>query len=432
MTLTVKTSAIARKFTTEWGDVSVTWIPPEGLELQDSAAIATIDEEGRLIEPAVIYGKQKLAGNRRGTVQRIVRITDRDGNLKYLDNFQTGEKLPDGTKAVEVFYNFIPDTCKIRLDMGAIDEQDRFENRPLVKGIGDHEVGMGYHFDGFGEELPIRTGYKLLGCRYTTMNGQIVYIPLKLLKKGFDITGQELSGDLNIQLIWEPNVNDVKVQFFDGEVKQALEGNIKVVQGHGARIKGLAPGTIAAFANWIRRLGTGLVAKQSGVKTHKVSWAKLPPGLDWPDNYQTDGLNEDFISNIEDDVVLEEPPMRTGHIMLVDGRVATVVCEVTNADTGVILRDFEFGRTPVKGNLRIQYKIIEEEQYSLHFEANGGTLDSQPVVRYDRKTNSATVQTSYIPTREGYTFKGYKVIKCTHQTALGVSLGDDRYETYRY
>ncbi|MDR2818248.1 MAG: InlB B-repeat-containing protein [Endomicrobium sp.] len=429
MTLTVKTSAIARKFTTEWGDVSVTWIPPEGLELQDSAAIATIDEEGRLIEPAVIYGKQKLAGNRRGTVQRIVRITDRDGNLKYLDNFQTGDKLPDGTKAVEVFYNFIPDTCKIRLDMGAIDAQDRFESRPLVKGIGDHEVGMGYHFDGFGEDLPIRTGYKLLGCRYTTMNGQIVYIPLKLLKKGFDITGQELSGDLNIQLIWEPNVNDVKVQFFDGEAKQALEGNIKVVQGHGARIKGLAPGTIAAFTNWIRRLGTGFVAKQSGVKTHKVSWAKLPPGLDWPDNYQTDGLNEDFISNIEDDVVLEEPPMRTGRIMLVDGRVATVVCEVINADTGRILTGFEFGRTHVKGNLRIQYKIIEEEQYFLHFEANGGTLDSQPVVRYDRKNNSATVQESPIPKREGYTFKGYKAIKCTHQPALGVSLGDDRYET---
>lgn len=230
-------------------------------------------------------------------------------------------------------------------------------------------------------------------------------------------------------MIWEPNVNDVKVQFFDGEVKQALEGNIKVVQGHGARIKGLAPNTLAAFANWIRRLGTGLVAKQSGVKTHKISWAKLPPGLDWPDNYQTDGLNEDFISNIEDDVVLEEPPMRTGRIMLVDGRVATVVCEVTNADTGVILRDFEFGRTPVKGNLRIQYKIIEEEQYSLHFEANGGTLDSQPVVRYDRKSNSAIVQASHIPTREGYTFKGYKAIKCTHQTALGVSLGDDRYES---
>ncbi|MDR2645375.1 MAG: InlB B-repeat-containing protein [Endomicrobium sp.] len=432
MTLTVKTSAIARKFTTEWGDVSVTWIPPEGLELEDSDATATIDEEGRLIEPAVIYGKQKLAGNRRGTVQRIVRITDKYGNLKYLDNFQTGDILPDGTKAVEVFYNFIPDTCKIRLDMGVldmgvIDAQDRFESRSLVK---DHEVGMGYHVDGFGEDLPVRTGYKLLGCRYTTMNGQIVYIPLKLLKKGFDITGQELSGDLNIQLIWEPNVNDVKVQFFDGEVKQALEGNIKVVQGHGARVKGLAPNTLAAFAGWIRRIGTGLAARQSGVKMHKVSWAKLPPGLDCPDNYQTDGLNEDFISNIEDDVVLEEPPMRTGRIMLVDGRVATVVCEVRNANTGQLIPNFQFGRTLVKGNLKIQYKIIEEEEYSLHFEANGGTLDDHPpIVNYNRKRNEASVRASNIPTRAGYVFKGYKAIKCTHQTVLGVRLGDDRYET---
>ncbi|MDR1474154.1 MAG: InlB B-repeat-containing protein [Endomicrobium sp.] len=429
MTLSIKTSSIARKFTTEWGDVSVTWIPPEGLELQDSVAIATIDEEGRLIEPAVIYGKQKLAGNRRGTVQKIVRITDSDGNLKYLDNFQTGDRLPEGTKAVEVFYNFIPDTCKIRLDMGAIDAQNRFENSPLVKGIGDHEVGMGYHVDGFGKDLPVRTGYKLLGCRYTTMNGQIIYIPLKLLKKGFDITGQELSGDLNIQLIWEPNVNDAKIQFFDGDIKQALEGNIKVVQGHGARIKGLAPSALAAFANWIRRLGTGLAAGQSGVKTHKISWAKLPPGLDWPDNYQTDGLNEDFISNIEDEVVLEEPPMRTGRIMLVDGRVATVVCEVKNANTGEILKNFQFGRTPIKGNLRIEYRIIEEEKYSLHFEANGAILDSHPLVNYDIKKNVANVQASDIPIRNGYVFKGYTVIKCTHQTILGVSLGDNSYET---
>jgi hypothetical protein len=279
MTLTIRTSAISRKFITDWGDVSVTWIPPEGLELEDSAATARIDEDGRLIEPVVLYGKQKLAGNRRGTVQRIVRITDRDGNLKYLDNFQTGSKLPEGTKAVEVFYNFIPDTCKIRLDMGAIDAQDRFESSSLVKGIGDHEVGMGYHVDGFGDDLPVRIGYNLLGCRYTTMNGQIVYIPLKLLKKGFDITGQELSGNLDIQLIWEPLVEDVKVQFFDGEVKQALEGDLKVVHGHGARIKGLAPNAVAAFTNWIRRLGTGIVARQSGVKTHKISWAKLPLGV---------------------------------------------------------------------------------------------------------------------------------------------------------
>jgi hypothetical protein len=421
MTLTIRTSTISRKFTTEWGDVSVIWIPPEGLELEDSTATARIDEDGRLIEPVVIYGKQRLAGNRRGTVQRIVRITDRDGNLKYLDNFQTGDTLPEGTKAVEVFYNFIPDTCKIRIDMGAIDAQARFESSPLVKGIGDHEVGMGYHVDGFGDNLPERNGYKLLGCRYTTMNGQIVYIPLKLLKKGFDITGPELSGDLTIQLIWEPNVNDVKIQFFDGEVKQALEGNIKVVQGHGARIKGLAPNTLAAFANWIRRLGTGIAARQSGVKTHKISWARLPSGLDWPDNYQTDGLNEDFISNIEDEVILEEPPMRTGRIMLVDGRVATVACEVKNASTGEILRNFQFGRTPVKGNLRIEYRIIEEEKYSLHFEANGATLDSQSIVNYDIKKKIANVQPSNIPTKNGYIFKGYKAIKYT--------LGNDRYET---
>jgi hypothetical protein len=311
--------------------------------------------------------------------------------------------------------------------MGAIDAQDRFENRPLVKGIGDHEVGMGmgYHVDGFGEELPVRTGYKLLGCRYTTMNGQIVYIPLKLLKKGFDI----ISGDLNIQLIWEPNVNDVKVQFFDGEVKQALEGNLKVVQGHGTRIKGLAPGILAAFANWIRRVGTGIAARQSGVKTHKISWVKLPQGLDFPDNYQTDGLNEDFISNIEDQAILKQPPIRTGRVMLVDGRVVTVVCEVENANTGEPLRNFQFGRTPVEGNLRIKYRIIEEEKYSLHFEANGGTLGSQSTVNYIRKENMASVRASDIPTRDGYVFKGYKAIKCTHQTVLGVSLGDDRYET---
>jgi hypothetical protein len=84
-------------------------------------------------------------------------------------------------------------------------------------------------------------------------------------------------------------------------------------------------------------------------------------------------------------VVLEEPPMRTGHIMLVDGRVATVICEVINVDTGRILTGFEFGRTHVKGNLRIQYKIIEEEQYSLHFEATGGTLESQPTVKLYQK-----------------------------------------------
>jgi hypothetical protein len=119
--------------------------------------------------------------------------------------------------------------------------------------------------------------------------------------------------------------------------------------------------------------------------------------------------------------------------MLVDGRVATVVCEVKNADTGQVLQDFQFGRTPVKGNLRIEYKIIEEEQYSLHFEANGGTLDAQPQVTYNRAKGTARIHRSSIdgsiPIRDGYVFTGYKAIKCTHQTALGLSLGDDKYES---
>ncbi|WP_373477717.1 InlB B-repeat-containing protein [Candidatus Endomicrobiellum devescovinae] len=432
VSLHITTSSPARKFTTEWAGVSVTWIPPYGIDLPDTLQDARIDDERRLIEPFVLYGKQRFAGNRRGTITRIVRVTYKNGRQAYLKNFKPGQKLSDDIAAVEISYNFESETCAIQFDMGNI--EDGFVSpHPLIAGIRNHDVGNGYHVDGLGNNLPVRRGHNLLGCRYVTMSGKIITISKEGLENGFDIAGEELSGDVSIQLIWEPIVHVVNVEFYDRGDRQELNRGrqqVKVIDGHDARIKGFAPGVIDATANWFKRFFTGLSGNKTGIPTHTITWAKLPQGLSWPDNYNTFGLTEDFASSIEEGVTLEMPPMRLGHIMLPNGRIGTVRCKVIDTTANQEIIDFQMGKTSVDRDLRIEYEFTPDKaEYSLNFEANGGTLDSQPVVKYDRKTNSATVRTSHIPTREGYTFKGYKVIKCTHQTALGVSLGDDRYET---
>jgi hypothetical protein len=120
--------------------------------LEENLENARIDEYGRLIEPA-IYGKQRLNGNRQDTIERIVRITNQNGKYVYLRNFPIGRQLPKKTKAVEVFYNFIPDTCEIRFDIGAINNEEEYlrsvaATSPLVTGIRS-EVGIGYHIERF-------------------------------------------------------------------------------------------------------------------------------------------------------------------------------------------------------------------------------------------------------------------------------------------
>ena len=255
VSLHITTSSAAREFTTEWAGVSVTWIPPYGIDLPDTLQDARIDDEGRLIEPFVLYGKQRFAGNRRGTITRIVRVTYKNGTQAYLKNFKHGQKLSDDIAAVEISYNFESETCAIQFDMGNI-EDDFASPHPLIAGIRNHDVGNGYHVDGLGNNLPVRRGHKLLGCRYVTMSGKIITISTEGLENGFDIAGEELSGDLSIQLIWEPIVQTVNVEFYDRGDRQELNRGrqqVKVIAGHDARIKGFAPGVIDATANWFRR-----------------------------------------------------------------------------------------------------------------------------------------------------------------------------------
>jgi hypothetical protein len=286
------------KFSAEWAGISVTWIHPYGIDLPANLQDAYIDDEGRMIEPFVMYGKQRFAGNKRGTITRIVRATYKDGRQAYLQDFRPGEKLSDDIAAVEISYNFESETCEIYFDMGNIDE-GFITSHPLIKGFRNHDVGNGgYHVDGLGNTLPTRLNHKLLGCRYITMSGKIITISMEGLENGFDIAGEELSGDLTIQLIWEPIVSEVEVQFYDRGDRQELnrgKQKIKVVAGHDARIKAFAPNRVYAGANWFLRFFTGLAGNTSGVQTHKITWAKLPEGLSWPDNYNTFSLTEDFI-----------------------------------------------------------------------------------------------------------------------------------------
>jgi predicted TIM-barrel fold metal-dependent hydrolase len=359
----------------EFRGVSVVWNLPEGLALGD-VLVKKVNEQGFIDVPNIQTGHVQLADGRRGTLSyKVTR------NGLEIPNFEFGKTKFDVKDIgdVKVTYTFTPDTYTLSFETNAA------SSTPVHQEI---KSGEALRINGV-TNLPQRAGYQFNGYKYVNAEGKVRTITNQEVIDGFDIPPLDSTGDLKLQALWIAEVSNVE---FVNENGIIITFDQAAVTGQNIRIAGL--GRLSGA----RRLVNALVGERTGIKTQKITW-NLPSEISAP---------EGLPSEIEESVSLNAPLIAEGRVQLNDGRFGTVK-RIVRID-GRVVENFQFGTTPINGELNIEYTFTPES-YSINFVANGASANVPQVansVLLDGEVyhvNATAVE--QLPTKPGYLFKGY-------------------------
>jgi hypothetical protein len=357
------------------GAIPIAWNLPEGLALGD-ILVNKVNEQGFIDAPNIQTGHVQLANGRRGTL--TYKVTR---NGIEVPNFEFGKTKfnPTDIGSIEITYTFMPDTYT--LSFATNDALDT----PAQKEIKNGEF---LKIEAV-TSLPQRVGYKFNGYKYVNIDGKVRTITNQEVLDGFDIPSSDITGDLKLQALWIAEASDVVFVDKDGTISTVAGA---AVNGQNVRVKGWG------MFNGVKRLFNAMRGARTGIKVQKITW-NIPSEISAPE-----GLPKE----IDNGVALNAPLIAEGRVQLKDGRFGTVKC-IVKID-GEVVENFQFGTTPINGDLSIEYTFTPEN-YSINFTANGAT-ENVPTVQTNVLSDGQIyhvngVSIEQLPKRDGDLFKGY-------------------------